>query len=337
MENEGNAFMWLSGDARERGLHSPNYQSLGIGPWFQPRLEPLMLGNEHDPFQVMSAAALQDIRGGDFLKQQQLQYQQPFQFPQQSGITSPLLQQQFIQQTDPQQTICSQSQSISGNHNVLNQQLQQPSSEQQKQKIQEMQSYAQMFQLQNNCVQQQKLPVSSQLCQNLVVPDSSSNFSSVLSTNTVQSILSDGQSDGCANILNLSRLGQPMSEQNLQPWEPRLTMSQVNPFGSLGLLQSFPVKDGSVEADTSTADHHNHNVFGVNVDSSSLLANGVANPSASSFEANVSSGPYGSSCIQKSLYSYFDESSGLIQNGEESDPSTKTFVKVLRTRFSMNS
>jgi len=320
MEDEGNAFMWLRGDARERGLHSLNYQSLGMTPWIQQRLEPLAVGNEHDQYQVMSAAALQDIRGRDFLKQQLLQYQQPLQFPQQTGITSPLLQQQFFQQVDPQQIICSQSQSISENHNVLTQQLQQPHNEQRKQQAQEIQNYAQMFPFQNNYLQQQKSLVPSQLSQNVVFPDPGTNFSSVLTPNCVQSILSDSQPDKSANVLNLSRGGQHMSEQNQQPWEPKLTMSQITPLSSTVLLQSFPEKGGSVEADNCTADTQNHNVFRVNIDSSSLLSNGVPNLSASAFETDVSPAPY--------VYSYLNESSGLVQNGEETDPTTKTFVKV---------
>jgi len=328
MEDECNAFMWLRGDARERALHSLNYQSLGMSPWIQQRLEPLAVGNEHDQYHVVSAAALQDIRGGDFLKQQLLHYQQPFQFLQQPGQTSPLLQQQLFQQTDPQQIICSQSQNISENHNVLTQQLQQPHNEQRNLQAQEIQNYAQIFPFQNNCLQRQKSSVPSQLSQNLVFPDSGTHFSSVLTPNFVQSILSDSQTDG-ANVLNLSRGGRPMSEQNQQPWEPKLTMSQVTPLGRTVLLQSFPEKDGSVEVDNCTADTQNHNVFGVNIDSSSLLSNGVPNLSASAFDTNnVSPAPYAASCIQNSLYNYLDESSGLVQNGEETDPTTRTFVKV---------
>ncbi|ONK57203.1 uncharacterized protein A4U43_C10F17660 [Asparagus officinalis] len=300
MQDEGNPFMWLRGDARDQGLHSLNYQSL----------------------------ALQDLRGGDFLKQQLLQYQQSLQFQQHSGLTSPLFQQQFVQQTDTQQIICPQSQSIVENHNVLNQQLQQPHDEQRKQQVQEIQDYAQMLSFQNNYLQQPKSPVISQLCQNLVFPGSGANFSSAVPPTGVQSIMNDGQPHRVANVSNLSGLGQPMSEQNQQPWETKLTMS---PFTGTVLLPSLPEKDGSVEADNGGAESENHNVFSGNMDSSSLLSNGVHTLSANAFNTNLSPAQYDAPCIQNPLYSYLDESSGFAQNREETDLTTKTFVKVYKS------
>ncbi|KAJ6839416.1 auxin response factor 12-like isoform X1 [Iris pallida] len=329
VEDESNAFMWLRGDARERGIHSLNYQSLGMGPWIQPTLEPLMLGNGHDQYQVMSAAALQDIRGGDFLKQQLLQYQQTFQYSHHPGIASSLLPQQFVQQAHAQQIIGSQSQNISQNHNVVSQQLQQPHNEQQKDQVQEMQNCAQIFPFQNNHSQQQKSPFRSPLCQNLSLSDSGTNFSSTLTPSSVPGILTSGQADGSANYLTFSRL--PMSEQNQQLWEPKLTMSQVTPFGSTVLLSSFPEKEGSVEADNCTADSKNHNIFGINVDSSSLHSRAIPNLNANAFESDVSPVAFASSGTLNPLYSYVDESSGLVQNGGEADPAISTFVKVYKS------
>ncbi|KAJ6813060.1 auxin response factor 12-like isoform X1 [Iris pallida] len=328
MEGEGNGFMWLQGDARERGLHSLNYQSLGMPPWIQPRIEPLMLGNEHDQYQVMSAAALQDIRGGDLLKQQLFQYQHASQYSQHPDITSSLLQQQFVQQAHPQPTIGSQSQSISENHSAVNLQLQQSHNEQ-KDRVQELQNCPQIFPFQNNQFQQQKSPLLSHLHQHLAFPELGANISSALAPSCIQNILTSSQADGGANTSTFSRL--PMCEQNQEPWEPKLTMSQVTPFGSMILLPSFPRKEGSVEGDNCSADSQDHNIFGMNIDSSSVLSSAVPNLRANAFDNNVPPATFAASGIPNPLYNYLDGSSGLVQNGGEVDPATNTFVKVYKS------
>ncbi|KAF9624070.1 hypothetical protein IFM89_007768 [Coptis chinensis] len=100
-----NGLMWLRGDTAERSLQSLNFQGLGMSPWLQQRVDPSVLRNEHDQqYQAQAIAALQDIRNGDSLKQQFLQFQQPFQYLQQSSGPNPLFQQQQQQQQQPDMT-----------------------------------------------------------------------------------------------------------------------------------------------------------------------------------------------------------------------------------------
>ncbi|KAK1296697.1 Auxin response factor 12 [Acorus calamus] len=148
-DESNNALMWLRGDTGERGLQSMNFQALGMGPWIQQRVEPLLVGNGHDQYQTLAAAALQDIRTGDSLKQQFLQFQQPFQFSQQSSRTNLLWQQPIIQQNESQQVLGPQTNIVSENqtrNHLLQQQLQHPLIDQQKLHNQQQQTYQESFQ-----------------------------------------------------------------------------------------------------------------------------------------------------------------------------------------------
>ncbi|KAK1261419.1 Auxin response factor 12 [Acorus gramineus] len=152
-DESNNALMWLRGDTGERGLQSMNFQALGMGPWIQQRVEPLLVGNDHDQYQTLAAAALQDIRTGDPLKQQFLQFQQPFQFSQQSSRTNLLWQQPIIQQNESQQVLGPQTNIVSENqtrNQLLQQQLQHPLIDQQKLHNQQQQTYQESFQVPDN-------------------------------------------------------------------------------------------------------------------------------------------------------------------------------------------
>ncbi|KAJ8511972.1 hypothetical protein OPV22_002406 [Ensete ventricosum] len=208
-EDELNAVMWSRSGAGEQGLHSFNLPSLSVGSWMPQRLEPLLLGNELNQYQAMSAAALEDLRGVDILKQQLLQNQQPFQFLQQPGTTSHLFHSQDFLQTPQQQAIGSQSPHLleSQPNSAPHQQLQQLANEQQKQQqVQHTHAYADTF----------------------------------------QGILGSAFPEGNSNPLNCSQLGQSMvNKQSQQSPGPRHIMSQVTPLGAGVLLPSFAEKDSS--------------------------------------------------------------------------------------------
>ncbi|KAG1359492.1 hypothetical protein COCNU_08G009380 [Cocos nucifera] len=330
--DEGNALMWLRGGTGERGLPSVNFQSPGMGSWVQQRMESTLPGNDHDQYQVMAAAGLPGIRGGDYVNQQFLHFQQPSQLPQQSYGTSPSSQQQIIQRAFQQQIICPQSQNISENltQNVLHQQLQQSLGNQKQ--VQHTQTYPELYQIPGTHVQQQQSPLPSQLCEKLEFPDSSVNFSTVMTSSCVQSMLGSGYAEGSSNILDIARLGQPMmSEQNQQTWEPKFTTSRSTTFGNTILLPSFPGKDGSMGTENSPLDMQNHTLFGVNIDSSSLLSHAVPSLRTSSINNDISTTPHASSSLQNSIYGGLKESSRVLQNAEEADPTTKTFVKVYKS------
>ncbi|KAK3137013.1 hypothetical protein QOZ80_5BG0446520 [Eleusine coracana subsp. coracana] len=62
------SLMWLRDG--NRGAQSLNFQGLGVSPWHQQRIDyPLLGGLKPDTFQQMAAAALEEIRCGDHLKQ----------------------------------------------------------------------------------------------------------------------------------------------------------------------------------------------------------------------------------------------------------------------------
>ncbi|XP_010908226.1 auxin response factor 12 [Elaeis guineensis] len=331
-EDEGSGFTWPRGDSGERGIQSLNFQSLGMGPWVQKSLEPLMLGNELNLCQAISAVGSQEIGDGDFLMQQFLQYQQPFPFPQQSSRNNPLLQQQIFQQAPQEQIVIPQSQRATENlaHSVSDQQLQQTHNEQHKQQIQQPQTHAEAFQIPNNHMQQQQSPLPPQLHQKSVFPDSSLNFSPVPASSCIQGMLGSSPPDGNATILNWSRLGNPIiCEQNQQAWEPRFTMSEVPPFGSTVMLPSFAEKDTSVGSEN-CSNLQNHTLYGIGKDTPSLSI-AVPNIGISDTGNDLSTMPYPASCFQNSLYGYLDGSSGSLQSAAEIDRATRTFVKVYKS------
>ncbi|KAK8935447.1 Auxin response factor 12 [Platanthera zijinensis] len=139
-------------DGREQGLPLMNFQS-SLAPWIQQRFEPTMVTNEHDQYQFMPSASFPDFRG-DLLKQQILQYQQPFQFQLQTTKPPALLQQPVVQQT-PQQDFFTQLHDVSGNQINI---LQQFHGEQQKQQTQQPQNFERACQ---NSAEVQSLSTSS--------------------------------------------------------------------------------------------------------------------------------------------------------------------------------
>ncbi|CAD5195082.1 unnamed protein product [Musa acuminata subsp. malaccensis] len=324
-EDELNAVMWPRSGTGEQGLHPFNLPSLGVGSWMPQRLEPLLLGNELNQYQAMSAAALEDLRGVDILKQQFLQSQQPFQFLQQPGTTSHSFHGQDFPQTPQRQAIGSQSPRLleSQPNSAPHQQLQQLANEQQKQQqVQHTHAYADTFQVPNNHVQQpSSLP--SRFYDKPDFPDPCLVFSSIAPSSSVQGILGSAYPEGNSNPLNCSQLGQSMvSKQSQQSPGPRRIMSQVTPFGPGVLLPSFAEKDSS---------GGNKKCPGTQSQAPSLLS--IADPSLTMHATvgDASATPYVASCIQNSLYGYLDESSSLLQNSGEVGPQSQTFVKVYKS------
>ncbi|KAJ0974277.1 hypothetical protein J5N97_016242 [Dioscorea zingiberensis] len=296
-KDDENTYMWLRGDAGEQGFQSLNFQSFGMAPWVQPRLDPLLFGNERD---------------------------QSTQFS----------QQHIVPQTQAQQIVNSQTQCIPENqsHYVPHQQLHLPSDGQQNQQVPPLPCYAESFENSNNHMMQQQAPLSSSLGQKIAFPDSLANYSANLSPTSLQGMIESASTQGSANLLNFSIVGQPMmSDQRLQPWDAKYTMPHIPHLGNTNLLPPFPGKDGSVEPENCSADSQNHTLFGVSIDSSSLLSNAVPNLSANAIDGDVSPAPYSTSCVQNSLYGCLDESSGMLQNAGEADQQTKTFVKVYKS------
>ncbi|KAK9115661.1 hypothetical protein Sjap_014608 [Stephania japonica] len=331
--------MWLRGDLGDRGFQSLNFQGLGLSPWMQQRMEPSLLRNDDQQYQAIAAAALQDIRAGDPLKQQYLQFQQPFQYLQQSCPSNSLLQQQMMQQTLPQQILHGQSQNLSENqlrHLVppaLDGQQKQPPQQQHQQQLQQQQhTYQEAFQMPNNHYQQAS-PLPAPLSQKPDFIDSNITFSAALNPSNMQHMLGSICAEGNGNVPSFSRISHSMMSepQQNQLWTPKLEYPQNSTFGNTVSLPPFPGKDSAMEPVNCSGDAQAHTLFGVNIDSSPMLLHGVV-PSlgTSSIDADVSSMPFGASGLQSSIYSCMDDSSGLLNSVGQVDAQTTTFVKVYK-------
>jgi len=210
----------------------------------------------------------------------------------------------------------------------MNQQLQQPHNEQPKQ-VQQPHTFSELFQMPRNHMEKQQSTFPTSLGQKLVFSDSSPNFSSVLTSSCGQNVLGYAYPEGSSNVMDFSSLGQPMmSDQHQQPWEPKLTSSQIRNLGNTVSLPPFPGKDCSLESENCRADMQNRTLFGANIDSSNLLNNAVPSLMSSNAVDTASTVPYAGSYIQNSLYGSLDESSSTMQNAGEGDPTNRTFVKV---------
>ncbi|KAL5984671.1 Arf8p [Asimina triloba] len=330
-EDEGNPFMWLRADGGERGLQTVNFQSLGVNPWTQSRFDNLLVGTEHGQYQAMAAAALQDIRNGDPLKQQYLHFQQSLQSPQQLCGSNQLFQQQIIQQSLPQQMHHPQVHDASENQfqsNFLQQQFLQPFNEPQKQQVLQQKAYQDAFQVRSDQVPPQQSLLTTSLCQKSVYPETNVTFSSSVNSNCVQSMLGTLCQDGNGSLLNVSRPSQSMtSDQQQQLWAPKFSSVQGDPFGTNGSLPPFPGKDG-LETQNCNADSQAHTLFGVNIDSSSLLPTQVQNLGCAGVDTDASGVPLASSVFQNSDFNSIDDPSGLLHNAGQVDQATPTFVKV---------
>ncbi|RWR84629.1 AUX/IAA protein [Cinnamomum micranthum f. kanehirae] len=340
-EDEKNGFMWLRGDAGEQGFQSMGFRSFGLGHLMQQRPDPLPLGNQHDHYQGMAGAAFQDIKSGDSLKQQFLNFQQPFQFPQQLCRPNPLLQQQFFQQMQPQQIIHAQTHNVSDkqyqNHNFQHQFLQtfndqQKQQQQQQQQQQNQETYQKTFQIPNDEIQQQQPHFPTGLLQKSVFPDSTRTFSTSPTPSCIQNTWGSLHPEGNANIVNFSRMGQTIiSDQHHSSWVPDFAIPQVSSFGNTLLLPPFPGKDSTVEQQNCTADSQTRTLFGVNIDSSQVLPSQAPNFRNTSIDTDVSTMPLASSSFQTSLYGSIDDTSGLLQNVGQIDMASRTFVKVYKS------
>ncbi|KAJ7000264.1 auxin response factor 8 [Populus alba] len=341
-DEASNGLMWLRGASGEPGLPSLNFQA-NMLPWMQQRLDPTMLGNDHNQrYQAMLAAGMQNLGSGDPLRQQFMQLQQPFQYLQQSSSHNPLLQlqqqqqqqQQAIQQSIPHNILQAQNQISTESlpRHLLQQQLNnQPDDQAQ----QHQHIYHDGLQIQTDQLQRQQSNLPSPSFSKTEYMDSSSKFSA---TNTpMQNMLGSLCSEGSVNLLDFSRAGQSTLTEQLpqQSWVPKYAHQQVNAFAnSISLPRTYPEKDPSMEAENCSSDAQNPTLFGANIDSSGLLLpTTVPRYSTSSIEADVSSMPLGDSGFQNSLYGCVQDSSDLLSNAGQMDPPTPsgTFVKVYKS------
>ncbi|KAG2575578.1 hypothetical protein PVAP13_7KG382600 [Panicum virgatum] len=330
LHDESNALMWLRGVAGEGGFQSLNFQSPGIGSWGQQRLHPSLLSNDHDQYQAVVAAAAASQSGG-YLKQQFLHLQQPMQSPQEQCNLNPLLQQQIMQQASQQQLVSPDSQNMQSvlSPSSIQQQLHQLQQMQhahndQKQKIQPDQPY----QVPSSAVLPSPTSLPSHLREKFGFSDPNVNSSSYISSSIHENMLESNFLQGSSKCVDLSRFNQPLvsEQQQQQAWKQKFMGSQSMSFGGSGSLNSPTSKDGSVDNKVGH-DGQNQSLFSPQVDNSSLLYNMVPNLTSNVADNNISAIPSGSTYLQNPTYGCLDDSSGLLQNTGENDPTTRTFVK----------
>ncbi|KDO57328.1 hypothetical protein CISIN_1g003544mg [Citrus sinensis] len=303
---------WLRGGTGEQGLTTLNFQSLGMFPWMQQRVEPSFLGNDHNQqYQAMLAAGMQS---GDPVRQQFMQLQQPFQYLQQSGSQNPL---QLKQQQHLLQQLNSQAEDRA-------QQQQQP----------QQHMYHDALQIRTDELlqrQQSNLPSPSFSKANFM--DSSTEIS--VSISPMQNMLGS-LPEGSGNLLNFSGAGPSMLRQQFpqQSLGSKYEPSQVRDFvHSMSLPSSYNGKDAAVGTENCNTDSQNSVVFGVHIDSSGLLLPTTVSSFTTSVDPGVSSMPLGDSGFHNSMYGCMQDSSELLHNVGQIDQltPTRTFVKVYKS------
>ncbi|XP_019455757.1 PREDICTED: auxin response factor 8-like [Lupinus angustifolius] len=334
-----NGLMWLRGGPGDQGVNSLNFQGAGLFPWMQQRLDPTMLGNDQNQqYQAMSAAAgLQNLGSGDLLRQQMMNFQQPF-YLQQSGNSNPPLQlqkQQVIQQSVSPNILQPQAQVLT--ENLSQQLLLKPPINREDQAQQQQHTYQDSLLIQTEQLHQRQhsnLPSPSYSKPDFF--DSSMKLSAA-SVSPGQNMLGSLCPEGSGNLLNLSRSAQSMlTEQQLQQqsWALECTPLQVIPFGNSVSHVQYSGKDATMVSPHCNSDSQNSTLFGVNIDSSGLLLpTTVPRYITSSADTDSSTMPLVESGFQDSLYGCMQDSSELLQSPGQLDPQnqTRTFVKVYKS------
>ncbi|KHG06791.1 Auxin response factor 6 -like protein [Gossypium arboreum] len=302
--------MWLQGGVGDQGLQSLNFQGFGVAPWMQPRLDTSSIpGVQPDLYQAMVTAALQDMRTVD---------------------SSKIGSQSLLQ--------CQQNQSTSTGLPAL----------------------VQRQMLQQSQTQNGFLPTVDSQCQQSTFSDHLGNSVATSDVSSMQSILGSLSQMGASHLLNLNGSNPILSSSTFlskpAAIEPRLSsgvansvLPQVEQLGTAqsnaaelnNLLPPFPGREYS--AYHNATDPQNNLLFGVSIDSSSLmLHHGMTNPKSIRNENDSMSLPYAASNFTSASGTDFPlnsdmttsscvDESGYLQSSENVDqvnPPTGTFVKV---------
>ncbi|KAL1555806.1 ADP-ribosylation factor, Arf Arf6 [Salvia divinorum] len=352
------SLMWLRGDGGMQALH----QGMGVTPWMQQRFDVSMLGVQNDIYQAMSAAAMQDMRVVDPSKQMlssAMQFQQPHSvgsrssgYMQQSQCSAPFVQGQsqamsqshanLLQQNsfNDAQIHHQQQQQQRGNqtqHDIDPQQSQLSSNSQlQAQTMHSMSSMHQSFSESNvKPIGNMSSPLHSLLSS--VTQDESSNLLNVSRSNNLQS-----SSGWPTKRVALDPLSSGLSSQTITPQADQLGLSNAYTTSNPVSLPPFPGRECLMGQEANN-DPHNHFLFGVNIDSSSLLMpNGMSNLKAVVSDSGNATMTFASSSYMTSSVADYPlnptvtsrsciDDSGLLmstENGGNNNPHDRTFVKV---------
>ena len=326
--------MWMRGGPVDQGLNSLNFQGAGgMLPWMQQRLDPTLLGNDQNQqYQAMLAAGLQNLGSGYLMKQQMMNFQQPYHYLQQSGNSNSPLQ---LQQQQPiQQSVSSnmlQPQAHVLTENLSQHLLQKPHNNQEVQAQQQQHTYQDSLLIPSDQLHQRQhsgIPSPSYSKPDFL--DSSMKFPASVSPG--QNMLSSLCPEGSGSLLNLSRSSLSLLTEQLpqQQWTQKYAPVQVNTYGGTVSHAQYSGKDSAMVLPHCNSDAQNSTLFGVNIDSSGLLPITVPGYTTSSADTNSSTMPLAESGFQGSLYGCMQDSSELLQSAGHTDPEnqTQTFVKV---------
>ncbi|KAI9176740.1 hypothetical protein LWI28_006581 [Acer negundo] len=376
--------MWLQGGVGDQGIQSLNFQGFGVTPWMQPRLDTSMPGLQPDVYQAMAAAALQEMRTVDSSK---LASQSLLQFQQSQCVSNgsaSLIPRQMLQQSHSQNAFVQsfQENQACAQAQLLQQQLQrQHSYNDQRQQQQQVQQPQQLHQL---SVQSQIPNIISSLphlastsqsqpptlqaiapqCQQPSFSDSLGNPISTSDVSSMRSILGSLSQDGASHLLS-SNVSNPIITSSsiitkqvtvdphlssgvshgVLPQVEQLGTQQSNVSELANLLPPFPGREYSSYQGSS--DPQNNLLFGVSIDSSSLMAqHGLQNLKNIGSENDSLSLPFAASNFTNAVGTDFPlnsemttsscvDESGFLHSSENVDQvntSNRTFVKVHKSR-----
>ncbi|KAL9266650.1 Auxin response factor 8-like protein [Drosera capensis] len=317
LDDPANGLMWLR-ESGEQGLNSLGFQSLGMLPWMQPRVDPLLaVGNQNQQYQAMLSPRLQSLRNGDPLSPQFMQFQQPPQYLLQSGNQFPTSQQHLGQQQMPQDMVQGQSPFLK--EDLMRRTLQQEYYKQPQE----------VFQIQNDVLQQrQRYDAQPTFSETNEKAEPSAVHS------PPQNIMSAIRQEQISNLSNLSAVNQTLLSGSSQPFMSLGSYSSISTLDESASVLPYPGKDVPVELANCNVNVQNHNVYGNNIDSSGLMLP-VTMPTdyqGPMVDGNVSSVPSPASGFQSSLYSYMQsshDSPGPVQVGLQTN--SPIFVKVYKS------
>ncbi|XP_057501174.1 auxin response factor 8-like [Actinidia eriantha] len=321
-QDSTNGMTWLRGEIGVQGRHSVNYQNVGMFPWTQQRVDSTFVRNDlNQQYQAMLATGFPNIGGGDSLKQQFLQLQQPFQYLQHSGGQNPLLQQQQVMQPSiPSHNLQAPTQ-------MLPETLPSPMQQQlnnQPEEHRQQHSYQDSFLIQRDQLQQrQQSDAPSPSFSNIDFTDPNAKLSMSFAP-CGQNMLGSLSAEETGSILSFLRTGQSLpNEPSQHLLMSKFTHLQANTSTNSVSLPPYPGKDAGVEQKNCSLDAQNHAFFGPHNDSGLLLPTTLST-AGTSVNADVSSMPLEASGFQGSLYGCMQDSSELLHNP------TRTFVKVYK-------
>ncbi|XP_073148763.1 auxin response factor 8 isoform X2 [Henckelia pumila] len=331
-----NGMTWLRGEAGDQGFNSMNFQSIGMFPWMQQRLDPSVLRTDlSHQYQAMLASGLQNFSSGDMLKHQIMQFQQPVHYLQHPGGHNPMSQQQQVVHPS-----VSSSHMLSGQSQTLSDSMQRPLLQlvdNHSEEHHQQHTYQEPFSIQHDQLQQRQpsdVPSPSFTKPGFTNPNC--NFPVSMAHSSLQNMLGSLCTEGTGDLLNFTRTGQQiLNEQSpQQSWVAKFSLSPVSDCSNSTSHRPYRGKDASGEHETCSLDAQNHGLFGTNMDSSSLLLpTTVSGIGTSSVHADMSSMPLGGSGYQSPLYGYVQDSSDVLHGaGHIGQPAqASTFVKVYKT------